>query len=107
MTQSIELLKRLYAAAAAGPWAESQLAADTLSYISHLEHSLLRESGKPMGFDQLVLILGMAHGALTTPANYRMLVSALRSGSLRPTYIDMLRDQLTEILREAGQEDIR
>lgn len=105
MTDSMELLERLYAAAAAGPWAESQLATDTLIYISHLEHALTRESGGPVAFERLVLILGMALGSLKAPANFTQLVSAMRSDTLNPAYIKLLRDQLTETLREAGQEN--
>lgn len=104
MTDSTELLKRLYAAAVAGPWAESQLAADTLSYISSLEHSL-PGIDRPLSFARLVLVLGMVLGGLETPTNFTQLVSAMRSGTLNPGYIKLLRDQLTETLREAGQEN--
>lgn len=107
MINNIELLKRLYATAASGKCDDPKLASDVLDYISALEHAVLEDGRGVISFAQLLLILGQAHGALTNVRNRESLKAAARQSPKLPFHLFALREQLTEILDEAGTEVIR
>lgn len=52
-------------------------------------------------YEQLLLSLGMAMGALMDESNRQALAEAVRSGQLNPAYLAMLRDMLASVLRRA------
>lgn len=102
---SIELLRRLYAVGAAGSWRDEQLVADTLSYISALEHAV-PAPGRAVTFEQLMFLIGQAHGALASMSNLAKLKAAVRHGETIPFHVAALRDCLTAILDEVSVEAV-
>lgn len=106
MINNLELLRRLYAVGAAGSWEDAQLAADTLSYISALEHAV-PEPGRDVSFAQLVFILGHAYRALANERNREYLKAAARQCGRLPFHLFALRGQLTEILDAVEMEGVR
>jgi len=103
---NLELLRRLYAVGAAGSWEDAQLAADTLSYISALEHSV-PEPSRDVSFSQLVLMLGHAYRALADERNRVHLKTAARQCGRLPFHLFALRGQLTDILDAVEMEVAR
>ena len=101
---SIELLKRLHAVLKAASWEDAQLVADTLSYISALEHTISAPSHE-VSLEQLMFMLGQAHGALRR--NRASLTAAVRHGATIPYHVVALRDCLNAILNDAGVEVVQ
>ncbi len=58
----------------------------------------------PLSGSELVLRLGMLMGTISHSESRDALLSWLRTGDLHPEYLVLLRDQLTELLIEAGHE---
>lgn len=57
-------------------------------------------------FQGLLLALGQATGGLSDSDSYARLVASIAADDLRPEYIVMLRDKLTEALRQSGIEAV-
>ena len=107
MTANHELLKRLYAFGASGSPADAELAADTLEYISTLEHAVFDRTFGETSFAQLVAMLGLAHAAMENEHNHASLKAAARRCRRLPFHLFALRRQLTEILDAAEMEGAR
>lgn len=55
-------------------------------------------------YEQVLLLIGQAAGALTRPEIRDRLAVGLRDGHLKAGYITLLRDQLSAVLRQTGLE---
>lgn len=101
--ESLEILKRLYAVSASGTWEDRQLAADALTYIGMLEHSVRTRNG-PADFGHTLLLLGQLTGALAAPENQAGLIEAMTSGSRIVDYVHTLHQRIGQLLRDAGAD---